>query len=82
MVRLLAPATLKVFSRLDLPRFVVQVLGDFSGFFALVHLPRTLDRRGGGFLIYDVIGRLGPPMDYMNSDGVLLPIELCGRCVL
>lgn len=21
-------------------------------------------------------------MDFMNSDGVLLPIELCGRCVL
>jgi len=45
-------------------------------------LPRTLDRLWGTFPSYDAIGRLEAPMDFMNSVGVLLPMELWGRCVL
>ena len=45
-------------------------------------LPRTLDRLWGNFPSYDAIGRLEAPMDFMNSVGVLLPMELWGRCVL
>ena len=45
-------------------------------------LPRTLDRLWGNFPFYDAIGRLEAPMDFMNSVGVLLPMELWGRCVL
>ena len=47
-----------------------------------VDLPRTLDRLWGNFPSYDAIGRLEAPMDFMNSVGVLLPMELWGRCVL
>jgi hypothetical protein len=34
------------------------------------------------FLSYKAIAGLGTAMDFMNSVGVLLPIELCGRRVL
>jgi hypothetical protein len=49
---------------------------------ASLDLPRTLDRLWGNFPSYDAIGRLEAPMDFMNSVGVLLPMELWGRCVL
>lgn len=49
---------------------------------APLDLPRTLDRLWGTFPSYDAIGRLEAPMDFMNSVGVLLPMELWGRCVL
>jgi hypothetical protein len=39
-------------------------------------------RLWGNFPSYDAIGRLEAPMDFMNSVGVLLPMELWGRCVL
>ena len=48
----------------------------------LKRTPRTLDRLWGNFSSYDAIGRLEAPMDFMNSVGVLLPMELWGRCVL
>jgi hypothetical protein len=51
-------------------------------FVSILDLPRTLDRLWGNFLSYDAIGRLEAPMDFMNSVGVLLPMELWGRCVL
>ena len=54
-------------------------MGDFP---VLLDLPRTLDRLWGTFPSYDAIGRLEAPMDFMNSVGVLLPMELWGRCVL
>ncbi len=44
-------------------------------------LPRTLDRPWGNFPSYDAIGWLEAPMDFMNSVGVLFPMELWGRCV-
>lgn len=48
----------------------------------LVSLPRTLDRLEAEFPVFQAIGRLGCPMDFMNSTGVLFPMALCGRSSL
>jgi hypothetical protein len=42
-------------------------------------LPRMLDRLRRVLSGYDPVGWLGLPMDFMNSTGVLRPIEECGR---
>ena len=47
--------------------------------FARLPLPRMLDRRLQAFSGYDPIGWLGWPLDFMNSTGVLRPIEECSR---
>ena len=44
-----------------------------------VSLPRMLDRLRRVLSGYDPVGWLGLPMDFMNSTGVLRPIEECGR---
>lgn len=48
--------------------------GDFP-----LSLPRMLDRLRRVLSGYDPVGWLGLPMDFMNSTGVLRPIEECGR---
>jgi hypothetical protein len=60
----------------------LKTLIDSANRFFTLDLPRTLDRLWGNFPSYDAIGRLEAPMDFMNSVGVLLPMELWGRCVL
>ena len=47
-----------------------------------VDLPRTLDRPWATFPSYEAIGTLGAQMDFMNSAGVLLPMDLWGRRLL
>ena len=42
--------------------------------------PERWTAYGGISLSYDAIGRLEAPMDFTNSVGVLLPMELWGRC--
>ena len=48
----------------------------------ILSLPPTLDRAEAEFPVLQAIGRLGCPMDFLNSTGVLLPMALCGRSSL
>ena len=45
-------------------------------------LPRTLDRPEAKLPVLQTTGRLGCPMDFMNSTGVLFPMALFGRSPL
>ena len=50
--------------------------------FSILNLPPTLDRPDAELPVFQPIGRLGCPMDFSSSIGVLLPMALCGRSVL
>ena len=79
MRRISGPIQTELTPSMSLPPTLDQVGWEIP---ASLDLPRTLDRLWGNFPSYDAIGRLEAPMDFMNSVGVLLPMELWGRCVL
>jgi len=58
-----------------IPPFMSRICFDLT-------LPRTLDRPEAELPVLQTIARLGCPMDFMNSTGVLFPMALCGRSSL
>jgi hypothetical protein len=67
------------FVQLDLPRTLDRLWGNFPSYWTC---PERWTAYGGISRPMTAIGRLEAPMDFMNSVGVLLPMELWGRCVL